>query len=70
MNSELSRIDINGVNYYLLDEATKAEVLSLQQKVPAEATPSNKLADKAFVSSTIGDKLEKITQEQFNEIFT
>jgi hypothetical protein len=43
--------------------------LALQQKVPSEATPSNKLADKAFVTSADGSKLDKISEEQFDTIF-
>ena len=67
--AELSRIDINNVNYYILDENTKNELLALQQKVPSEATPSNQLADKAFVTSADGSKFDKISEEQFDTIF-
>lgn len=70
MNSELSSIDINGVHYHMLDEGTRDDLSALEQKVPAEATPTNKLADKEYVNNTSGEKLEKITQEQFNQIFT
>lgn len=66
---ELSRISINNVTYYLLDENTKNSLLALQQKVPSEATPSNKLADKAFVTSADSSKLDKISEEQFDTIF-
>lgn len=67
--AELSRIDINGVNYYLLDENTKNELLALQQKVPSAATSSNQLADKAFVNAADATKLDKITEEEFDNIF-
>lgn len=67
--AELSRIDINGVNYYLLDENTKNELLALQQKVPTAATSSNQLADKNFVNNADAAKLDKITEAQFDAIF-
>lgn len=67
--AELSNININGVNYYLLDENTKNELLALQAKVPSAATPSNQLADKAFVTAADGAKLDKVTKEQFDTIF-
>ena len=47
----------------------RAMIANITALIPAQASSSNKLADKAYVNNRVDGKLDTITQAEFDAIF-
>ena len=51
--SENRQLSIGGIPVDVADETARAEIATIEAKIPSAASSSNQLADKAYVTSAI-----------------